>query len=79
MSAELNPLCAQLAGRIAYLRDVGRVKDPGLMQEALDVISGLVGSTRALLDDMGTPDDGMQANLMSACRAAIAKATGEAA
>jgi hypothetical protein len=75
MEQELNPLRQQMRGRIAYLRDVGRVKDPELLERALVAIDSLVSSTQALLDDMGEPDDGVEANLMDACRQAI-RATG---
>lgn len=69
-----NALRQQLLGRIAYLRNVGRVKDPELMERAVEVIDSLVAATSALLSDMGAPDDGAEANLMDKCRAAISNA-----
>jgi hypothetical protein len=38
-------------------------------------LTDLAEATQSLLDDMGEPEDGAQANLMARCRAAIAKAT----
>lgn len=76
---EGGAICTRLAGRVDYLLKIGRVKDPELMQSALEVLSDLADACKSLLDDMGEPDDGMEANLMDRCRAAIAKATGSAA
>lgn len=37
----------------------------------------LLAACKCLLDDMGKPDDGAEANLMARCRSAIAKVNGE--
>jgi hypothetical protein len=75
---EPNPVMRRLQGRIDQLLRHGRVKDPELMMSALESLSDLADATQCLLDDMGEPDDGAQANLMARCRAAIAKAHGSA-
>jgi hypothetical protein len=78
MNVEQNPISTRLAGRVDYLLNIRRVKDPELMQSALEALTDLADACACLLDDMGEPDDGAQANLMGRCRAAIAKATGRA-
>lgn len=47
--------------------------DARLMAAAPDLLAAL----RDLIEDLGEPEDGIQANLMEAGRAAINKATGE--
>ena len=79
MNTEPNPILARLAGRVDYLLTIKRVKDPELMQSAHEALSDLADACSCLLNDLGEPEDGAQANLMDRCRAAIAKATGEAA
>ena len=74
---ESDPVLRRLSGRVDYLLMRGRVKDPELMQSAYEVLSELVDACECLLNDMGEPDDGCEANLMQRCRDVIAKAKGQ--
>lgn len=71
-----DPLVRRLQGRVDWLLRFGRVKDPELMQSAVEALTEIIDATRCLLEDLGEPEDGMQAHLMGRCRAAIAKAAG---
>lgn len=75
-TTEVNLITEQLAGRIAYLRNAGRVKDPQLMQAALDALNELGDACSALLAVLGEPEDGMQAKLMQQCRNVITNVFG---
>jgi hypothetical protein len=75
---EPDPIVRRLQGRVDQLLRHGRVKDPELMQTAVEVLSELIDATQCLLDDMGAPDDSVEAFLMDRCRAVIARATGSA-
>lgn len=48
-----------------------RTADARLIASAPDLLEALI----ALVDDLGAPEDGIQANLMKTARIAIAKAT----
>jgi len=56
----------QLRGRAAFLRASGEVKTPELLERAARKLE----AHEALLLDLDQPEDGVQANLMAACRAA---------
>jgi hypothetical protein len=73
---EPDPIVRRLQGRVDQLLRHGRVKDPELMQTAVEVLSELIDATQCLLDGMGTPDNGAEAFLVDRCRAVIARATG---
>lgn len=73
---ERGDLVAQITGRARFLRDRGEIKSPGTLEEAARSLTNhraVVAAANALLSDLGTPEDGMQANLMRDLRAAIAK------
>lgn len=53
-----------LRGRALFLRARGEIKTPELLERAAAKLT----ACEALLADLGQPEDGMQANLMQACR-----------
>lgn len=73
-----TPIAPRLSARIDRMLCHGRVKDPELMQTALEVLTELADATQCLLDYLGQPEDGTQANLMARCRTVITKVHGSA-
>ena len=61
------------AGGKGLIARVVDADDARLIAAAPDLLKALI----ELVDDLGTPEDGIQADLMKAARAAISKATGE--
>lgn len=77
MSTENDPVCSRLQGRIDYLREIGRVKDPELMMAALENLSGLADACQFLINDLDPSDiDGAQQTLINCCLRYIKRAKG---
>ena len=74
---EPNPIAQRLQGRIDQLLRHGRVKDPELMQSAVESLTELIDAAQCLLDYMVEPDDSAEAFHMSRLRSAIASAKGK--
>ena len=75
--ANSDPIVQRLQGRVDQLLRHGRVKDPELMQSAVESLSELIDAAQCLLDDMVEPDDSAEAFHMSRLRSAIARAKGQ--
>jgi hypothetical protein len=76
---EPTPLVDRLMGRIDYLLNIGRVKDPELMQDSLEALSELMDATQQLLIYLEAPEDGAQSSLMDRCHRVLTKINGEQA
>lgn len=66
----------RLQGRVSQLLRHGRVKDPEIMQSAVESLTELIDAAQCLLDDMVEPDDSAEAFHMHRLRCAIASAKG---
>lgn len=54
-AADSDPIMRRLEGRVRYLHNVGRVKDPELMMTAWELLSELTDAAEQLLIDLGRP------------------------
>lgn len=74
------PLAARLTGRIEYLLNIKRVKDPELMVSALEVMTDLADAAKGLLELTESMDTSQNPGLMLCrirCESAIEKINGE--
>jgi hypothetical protein len=71
--ADIFVTTPRYAGGAGLIARVINADDAMLIAAAPDLLKALY----ELVDDLGTPEDGIQADLMNAAHAAILKATGE--
>ena len=74
------PLADRLIGRIEYLLNIRRVKDPELMASVLEVMTDLADAAKGLLELTEEMDNGTNPGISLCrmrCESAISKINGE--